>query len=628
MSCTPQNDMNCYFNKDWIRKNQDRMPYDSFKDIQYNINNQIDQIVRTIISNPQTKADRLICDFDRSYHQRLSSKTFLRDLLNKVSLVKTVEQLADIVIILATYSIESIININIALNYQAPKIYMLAFDEIDTTIARDNLRQSLSLDNKQRESTMRIYQKYVSVIESVVRCMRKIGVDVSPAFEEDVKLFEFVVSKSLLTSEEEGDPFAVSNQLSPEDFCRTFDQGDFWKIIIQKLNKQNTPVRYSNPRYLHMLKNMLKNNDSLQMIKSYISYRIVLNFGLYLEEPEVYTKLREEPLIPQKIYVGLISSMFGKYIEDIYEQHNKISKKRYQIADEILSSMINYCKLYWAKTTLFEESTKKEAIKKLSNTKYIVGHFPSNFNVNLLPEMTTDLFHNICAISQSSSKLLMNKIGQLYDNTFDFFGIYSYVINAYCFQDLNLIYIPTVMIVSDLFVDDKHSILYNYGGLGSVVGHELMHLFDNFGSLFDYEGNLHDWWTKSDREHYDREISKIVRHYDTIQVRDFNLNTSNTIGEDIADVCGLKISLRAFLSQHKISNNDELIIFFKRWASIWKHVYDNNKLEHMIQTDPHSPHVVRINSPFSHMKEYYAVFNLQKTDQGYLPPNARCELMD
>jgi len=629
MACTPQNDLNCYFNGEWMRKHKSKIPFDSFKEIQGKINGNVNKIINRIVSNPSNRTECIISKFHQSYDQRFSAMGFIRSLLEKIDHIQSVRDLTKVVCTLISYDISTFLDIDVCVNYEEPKIFIMSVGDGDTVLGSRELYLGIPVDPIQKKANMKLFKSYNEVIDIVESTINQTGIKTDPMFKEDIKLFEFVVSKYLNDVDEENDPFAISNKISPKDFRDRFDFEDFWTTIISTFNREDNQIKYSNERYLTFLKRFFKEGDSLRIVKAYLSFRLIMTYGYYLPDAERFSQIYARPYDPLKIYVDTVISLFGKHIEDIFEQENKVPSKRYAIANTIMKSMLKFCRSYWEKTKLFDESTKVEAIKKLSATTYIMGRLPGKrLDIGLDLAMSTDLFQNMALLSEENTFNLFNKIGITYDQSdLGMLGICSCVLNAYCFQDLNMIYIPTAMLISDLFIDETQSLLYNYGGLGSVVGHEVMHLFDNSGSVYDSKGNLHDWWSERDRESYEKEVQKIRNHYETLMVNGFSLNPSNTIGEDIADICGLKISLRSFLAK-KGQKSSDLTLFFKRWADIWKHVYDDHRLSRLITTDVHSPHVIRINAPFAHMQEYYDTFGPIPSDMVYVPPGQRCRLMD
>ena len=143
-----------------------------------------------------------------------------------------------------------------------------------------------------------------------------------------------------------------------------------------------------------------------------------------------------------------------------------------------------------------------------------------------------------------------------------------YQVNAYYYPQLNEIVFP-LAILQKPFFDINQSDCKNYAGIGSVIGHEIIHAFDDEGMKYDGNGNLNNLWTKKDIESYKKESKKIINQYNKYMLYGYNINGSLTQGENIADLGGVKIALKAFM---KFYNKDDKSIkkFFIYWASIQK----------------------------------------------------------
>jgi predicted metalloendopeptidase len=173
----------------------------------------------------------------------------------------------------------------------------------------------------------------------------------------------------------------------------------------------------------------------------------------------------------------------------------------------------------------------------------------------------------------------------------------------------------------------------NYAGIGSVIGHEISHAFDDQGSRFDGNGNLRNWWTDDDRSRFDAKTRDIVAQYDAfIPLPGYHVNGALTLGENAADNAGLAIAIRAYRLARRgcpapvidgYSGEQRLFIGF---AQIWRDkVRDAARVERL-KVDPHSPGQFRANGTLRNQNAFDEAFAVKPGDAMYLPPELRISL--
>jgi putative endopeptidase len=173
----------------------------------------------------------------------------------------------------------------------------------------------------------------------------------------------------------------------------------------------------------------------------------------------------------------------------------------------------------------------------------------------------------------------------------------------------------------------------NYGGIGSVIGHEISHGFDDSGRQFDGDGNLRDWWTFDDGVKFKQRAAELVKQYAAQSVLDNrHLNGELTLGENIGDLSGMAVAYKAY--QLSLSGKQAPVIdgftgpqrFFLGWAQVWRRKYRDEELLKRLVTDPHSPSEFRANVPSSNIDAFYEAFGVQPGDKLYRPPAERVKI--
>jgi endothelin-converting enzyme/putative endopeptidase len=167
----------------------------------------------------------------------------------------------------------------------------------------------------------------------------------------------------------------------------------------------------------------------------------------------------------------------------------------------------------------------------------------------------------------------------------------------------------------------------NYGATGATVGHEITHGFDDEGRQFDENGNLKDWWTENSTKKFNEKAQCIEKQYDQYTVADgVHVKGALTLGENIADLGGLKIALRAY--QRAVApespKTQDLQRFFIAYAQSWCGKATPEYEKNIVQVDPHSPARFRVNGVVINMPEFSEAFSC-KAEQPMNPKN-RCQV--
>jgi putative endopeptidase len=206
-------------------------------------------------------------------------------------------------------------------------------------------------------------------------------------------------------------------------------------------------------------------------------------------------------------------------------------------------------------------------------------------------------------------------------------------VNAYYNPGMNEIVFPAA-ILQPPFFDLEADDAVNYGAIGSVIGHEVGHGFDDQGSRYDGAGNLVDWWTQEDRERFEALTGALIKQYDAFELRDYPGNTVNgalTVGENIGDLGGLTIGYEAWRIATEGAPSPEIDGFtgaqrvFAGWAQVWKGKAREESALQLLQIDPHSPAEFRANIA-RNLTEFYDAFDVVEGDDLWLPEEERVRI--
>ncbi len=185
------------------------------------------------------------------------------------------------------------------------------------------------------------------------------------------------------------------------------------------------------------------------------------------------------------------------------------------------------------------------------------------------------------------------------------------------------------------FFDPAADDAVNYGGMGAVIGHEMTHGFDDQGRQFDALGNLRDWWTADDAQRFKDRAGRVTAQFDAYTVVDSatHVNGRLTLGENIADLGGLKVAYAAF--QHALAGKPRPPAidgftpeqrFFLAWAQIWRAKATDQYVRNQVVVDPHAPARWRGMGPLSNLKEFAEAFGCKTGDLMVRPDSLKATI--
>jgi len=281
-----------------------------------------------------------------------------------------------------------------------------------------------------------------------------------------------------------------------------------------------------------------------------------------------------------------------------------------------------------------DKDTKSAAIFKLQKMNFKIGaptKFPS-YEYSVGPEY----FQNKLNAYRYNTKEEAAKYGEKKDNTL--WGMPVSAVNAYYSPMKNEMVFPAGVLQPPFFHEDLPMPL-NYASIGSVIGHEMTHGYDNSGSNFDGNGRRKEWWSKPVRAKFKIKAECFVNQYDRMQVpglpSNYTVDGKLTLGENIADNGGVTISFRAykryakeFGSTKAYDLGDRTVtdeaLFWLGWGQSWCNKKTRPALLYQLQSDEHSPGFARVNGVVMNLQKFSESFECKKGDA--MRPAGACSL--
>lgn len=282
--------------------------------------------------------------------------------------------------------------------------------------------------------------------------------------------------------------------------------------------------------------------------------------------------------------------------------------------------------------TWMTDATRREALAKLETFNVKIGHADEWRDYSGLQVVNGDLFGNSRRARAFDWDRDRGRIGQPVDRAE--WGMTPQTVNAYYSSARNEIVFPAA-ILQPPFFDPNADPAVNYGGIGGVIGHEIIHGFDDQGRKSDGAGVLRDWWTPEDAAAFEVQAARLGAQYEAVDfptLPGLHIDGRVAMGENIGDLGGLTIAheaYRNFLNGQPAPVIDDFTgdqRFFMGWAQVWRTMFRDDALRQQLATGPHSPGMVRAYAPLRNIDAWYAAFNIQPTDPLYIPPEQRVRI--
>ncbi|NNM84084.1 M13 family metallopeptidase [Candidatus Parcubacteria bacterium] len=322
---------------------------------------------------------------------------------------------------------------------------------------------------------------------------------------------------------------------------------------------------------------------------------------------------------------GSLGELLGKlYVKEYFTP--KAKRKIASIVDDLFTAYEARIKnLDWMST-----ATKKKAVQKLRQMNRKLGYPDKWRSYHGLVIRPDEYVENIMRLHSFEHHRYVRRLTKSVDRKEWFMS--PQTVNAYYSLGLNDIVFPAAILQPPFFrVDGDDAI--NYGAMGSVIGHEITHGFDDQGSKFDGKGNRKTWWMKDDRVRFEKKTQMLVEEFSGYTVAGgLKVNGQLTLGENIADLGGVSIAFDAYMLRlAKIGRTDIKGFspeqrFFLGFALFEREKRRPEAEKTQVLTDPHSPGKYRINGPASNLPEFYAVFGVKKGDALYREQKNRAKI--
>jgi putative endopeptidase len=399
-----------------------------------------------------------------------------------------------------------------------------------------------------------------------------------------------------------------------------------WEEYFEHIGKKDIPaVDVQNPKFFATVDSLVA-KAPLSDWKAYLRWKLIrdaapLLSSAFVNENFNFTKTLTgaKEMLPRykrctrAADAGLRDAVGQAYVEQYFPPNAKArALEMIHTMEEVLQERIG--KLSW-----MSDATKKAAAAKLAAFTEKIGYPDKWRDYSSLDIKKGSFLNNVYAVNEYENKRDIDMIGKPVDRTQ--WGMTPATVNAYYNPAMNEIVFPAGILQPPFFSPDADDAV-NYGGMGSVIGHEMSHGFDDQGAQFDPQGNLKNWWSDADLAAFKQRTGLVVSQFDAYTVLDsVHVQGKLTLGENIGDLGGLNIAYNALEKALEKKGRPGLIDgftpeqrFFLAWAQIWRQNITPQNQRQRILTDPHSPGRWRANGPISNMPEFAKAFGCKPGD--------------
>ena len=483
-------------------------------------------------------------------------------------------------------------------------------------------------------NTVKVREAYAKYVERVLKLAGYKGGDAKKAAASVMKI-ETALAQAAMTREEQRDYSKMYNIYTVAQLKSEYPAID-WNAYLNGLNLKNVDkVCVMQPKSLAKVNELVASLKEKE-IRDYVTLNYVMSAANYLSDDfvaanfDMFSKALSGKKVMQprwKRSLAVPNNLLGEAVGELYvaKYFPPESKKKMQ---DLVNNLRIALGEHIAELSWMSPTTKVNALVKLNSFTVKIG-YPDKWRD--YSAMTIDnklpYWDNVKAAMQFEADYQYSQLGQPVDKSR--WQMTPQTVNAYYDPSTNEICFPAGILQAPYF-DPKADDASNYGAIGVVIGHEMTHGFDDQGRNFDQNGNMVDWWTKEDADKFKVLAGKLADQYSAEIVADtVHANGKFTLGENIADHGGLRVSYSAFKKTDEGKSNETIDgftpdqRFYLSYANVWAANITKEEILRRTKVDPHSLGVNRVNVAVRNLEPFFNAFGIKAGDKMYRQPEDR-----
>jgi predicted metalloendopeptidase len=653
----PQNDYYSFINERWIEsyKVADELGYivqvDDFRIVQDKVYRQLTDIIVDYISNENTKHTKLAICMSKFYNSQITWNTtkqssvdaqkyvddidFLRK--DKTNLWKLLGNINKIEMI--SYGSPILWTLNP--DDKNPKMYKSYISPGQVTLLDNSLYyDAKSVDNTSyRNEYLKRYFQYLNDLFNNA-FGKNHTFDVKDVYDCETQIIHAVEFDKF---PEDPDGYNVVSS------SESYNKYNFnWDEYATELGFTKVPSTFiaTSVNYLAKISDILINEWNNSKWRTYFVYmyirnqqrtnkdgnHIIFNFVGKFE-------LGQEAQLDVKTYgIFTMGLAFSSFLNNEYiHKYTDIKTVNYAkgLAEDLKIVFLRILR----RNKWLQPSTKKYALKKLNNFNFNIGSKILSFPDPLLDYHEDERWANVVKISKWRHNYAVSLEGKPIQELAvidwsqfppKFIGTQSFIVNAMYTPTENSITIPLAYLQKPFIDLEERGIEYNLTRIGFTIGHEMSHALDDWGSKYDANGKLNNWWTNKDIKAFKKIQTDVVKQYEAFAAMDgIIFDAWPSIGEDLADISGLTIC-REYLRDFQLKNEDDLPIiklsfeaFFVYFAIQQRQKISQKAIIAQLKINPHPLDKYRCNVPLSRLPTFRVIYDVKKGDKMWWPSTNR-----
>jgi putative endopeptidase len=469
----------------------------------------------------------------------------------------------------------------------------------------------------------------------IERTLGLVGTPDAAAAADQVLAFETEIAKLSWPIADQRDIDKLNNPMTPAQLA-AYAPGLDWdrylsetKVLTPKLIVgDNTAVKALAAVY---------DKTPLETLKTWQRFKIADQAGNYLSKRFVDSKFAftrtlsgAKELRPRwRRGIGEIDGRLGEVLGQTYVDRY-FSPQSKAMMEELVANLKKAAAKRIEGNSWMEAATKQAALAKLARMDVMVG-YPDKFrDYSKLVMKPDDLYGNVKRSAAFEWDYQLSDLGKPVDRKK--WAMSPATVNAYNGGLENKIVFPAGILQAPFF-DAKADLAVNYGAIGAVIGHEIMHGFDDQGRKIDATGAVRDWWTPGDAERFKKLTTELGKQYASYEAAPgVFINGDLTMGENIGDMSGLEVAYEAY--KLALGGKPAPVIdgltgdqrFFLAFAQAWRGEQRDDAIKTQVASDPHSPRRYRIIGPLRNLDAWYTAFDVKPGTKFYIPPDQRIRI--
>lgn len=448
-------------------------------------------------------------------------------------------------------------------------------------------------------------------------------------YAEDAIKFDARLAKVVKSSEEWADYPATYNPITSSEFVAKIKNFKMEYFLKEAFGEVPERIIVNEPRFLDHFDELV-NEETFDEIKGWMMVKFINGVASYLSQDfreaafSFSQALSGQPELSsgEKQAYHLANGIFSEVVGVYYGKTYFGEEAKKDVLD-MIHKMLDVYEKRLRENDWLSEATKEKAIVKLNALILKIG-YPDKIEeiydrMTVTPESEGgSLYSNARAAEIENVKYNTEKLHQPVDRTV--WLMPGNMVNACYDPQRNDLTFPAAILQAP-FYDLKQDRAENFGGIGTVIAHEVSHAFDNNGAKFDEFGNLKNWWTDEDFAEFEKRTQAEIDLFDGIKYGPVTLNGKQIVSENIADQGGLTAAVQAAKGE-----GDDLKKLFKNFARIWANKQLTESIKTQVSVDVHAPGPERANVQSQCQDDFYEVFDVKEGDGMWLDPDKRVHI--